>query len=95
MSLELSTFDFIAALHGKPGELDAWLEAHNEAEVRAAILAYGRAQRERCAVVCAETWERKSIRAGVFKNQYESGELDALDVAEQAIRCLPDMEPQL
>lgn len=33
------TDDFLSALHGERGELDAWLESRDEKEVRAAILA--------------------------------------------------------
>lgn len=37
---------FIAALKGGPGEMDAWLEGADEADVRAAILAYSNSEPE-------------------------------------------------
>ena len=40
MNLRLD--DFVAAVKGGPGEMDAWLEVSDEAEVRAHILAYAK-----------------------------------------------------
>lgn len=37
MSIELIGREFLAALNGSAGELDTWLECHNEADVRAAM----------------------------------------------------------
>ncbi|MET3119749.1 hypothetical protein AAKU64_003995 [Undibacterium sp. GrIS 1.8] len=37
MSIEQHLSDFLAALNGSRGELDAWLEVNNESECRAAI----------------------------------------------------------
>ena len=45
---------FLEALNGRRGDLAAWLECNNEAEVRAHVLALVKAEREKCAVV-AET----------------------------------------
>ena len=48
--------DFVKALNGAKGDLDAWLECNNEAECRVAIFAAIEdsvaAERERCAKVC-------------------------------------------
>ena len=38
---------FLAALNGVPGQLDAWLECRDEAEVREAILDYAAAYKKR------------------------------------------------
>ena len=45
---------FSEALNGRRGDLDAWLECNNEAEVRSHVLALVKAEREKCAVI-AET----------------------------------------
>jgi hypothetical protein len=45
---------FFEAVNGRCGDLDAWLECNNEAEVRAHVLALVKAERERFAVI-AET----------------------------------------
>jgi ribonuclease HI len=45
---------FLEALNGKRGDLDAWLECNNEAEVRAHVLALVKAESERCAKLCDE-----------------------------------------
>jgi len=43
---------FLEALNGRRGDLDAWLECNDEAEVRAHVLALVKAERERCASLC-------------------------------------------
>lgn len=43
---------FLEALNGRRGDLDAWLECNNEAEVRAHVLALVNAEREACAAAC-------------------------------------------
>ncbi len=43
---------FLEALNGRRGDLDAWLECNNEAEVRAHVLALVNVEREACAKVC-------------------------------------------
>lgn len=53
-----SLLAFMEALNGKKGDLDAWLECNDEAEVREyARLALAQ-ERERCAQVCDNHAER-------------------------------------
>lgn len=56
MSIENHTREFIAALYGDRGDLDAWLEFNNEAECRLAIIGAIMIDREEC----ANEIERKS-----------------------------------
>lgn len=46
--------EFLKALNGGKGDLDAWLECNNEAECRVAIFGAIAAEREACAKVCEE-----------------------------------------
>lgn len=52
--------EFIKALNGKRGDLDAWLECNNEAECRAAILGAIENEREACAKEAEAAAELKS-----------------------------------
>lgn len=47
-----SLAEFVEAMNGPRGDLDAWLECNDEAEVRAHIMALVDAEREECAVLC-------------------------------------------
>lgn len=49
---------FLEALNGRRGDLDAWLECNNEAEVRAHVLALVKAEREKCAQACEDEANR-------------------------------------
>ena len=49
---------FLEALNGPRGDLDAWLEYKNEAEVRAHVLALVKAEREKCAQACEDEANR-------------------------------------
>jgi hypothetical protein len=44
--------EFLAALHGDQGELDAFLETQSEEEIKELVLTLLRAERERSAKIC-------------------------------------------
>jgi len=64
---------FLEALNGRRGDLDAWLECNNEAEVRAHVLALVNAERERCAMICDKAAERAWSRWDLLALQFDQG----------------------
>ncbi len=75
------TAEFLEAVRGERGELDAWLECNNEAECRAAILGAIEEERERCANRCAKHLKDAADRIapdGKRTNQYDKHMADVL-----------------
>lgn len=60
---------FTEALNGRRGDLDAWLERNNEAEVRAHVLALADQERERSAMKLEVTRAEVSLSAGELSAQ--------------------------
>jgi hypothetical protein len=54
MSIEQHLADFMVALNGERGDLDAWLECNDERECRIAIRAAIEAAKTHCVEVCRE-----------------------------------------
>lgn len=44
--------EFLSALHGKQGELDAFIETKSEKEIKAIVLSLLRDEREKAAKIC-------------------------------------------
>lgn len=61
---ESSVLSFKEALQGKSGELDAWLECNNEAEVRAHILALLMGKQREAAPVDVENLIQTCVPGG-------------------------------
>lgn len=60
---------FLEALNGRRGDLDAWLECKNEAEVRTHVLALAEQERERSAMKLQVTRSDVSLAAGELSAQ--------------------------
>ncbi len=69
---------FLESLHGKPGDLDAWLEVTIEADVRAHVEAAIAAERKRCAKVCDEFSDR--LRSSGCKHEAAAVETVAEEI---------------
>jgi len=64
---------FLDALNGKRGDLDAWLEFNNEAEVREHVLALVKYEREKCAKICDMAAEMAWSRWDLLALQFDQG----------------------
>lgn len=81
------TAEFLEAVRGERGELDAWLECNNEAECRAAILGAIEEERERCAKHLKDAADRIAPD-GKRTNQYDKHMADVLrDKADEIMRA--------
>lgn len=75
--------DFLAAMNGGRGSLDAWLECNNEADCRAAMLGAIELEREACAKVC----EAESVEAELTGHPSDAAYNMAIKHAAAAIRA--------
>ena len=64
---------FLEALNGRPGDLDAWLECNNEAEVRAHVLALVKDEREKWLDANPDCYECQRPRPSDFVQDYQCG----------------------
>ena len=81
MTLQFS--DFISALDGPCGEMDAWLEVNNEEEVREHINAWGRACRAAALEEAAKVCDK---RAGWYEDKLEERMMRSVAAAIRALK---------
>lgn len=69
MTIEQATAEFLAALNGAPGQLDAWLECNNENDVRLVMKGVLQAQRETSAKLLEMSSQELLLMAGEMTAQ--------------------------
>lgn len=79
MSVEKHGQEFLAALNGQPGALDAWLECYNEADVRAAVNYAIELQSIKHSQICEAIALKHQQIDGTYAAGKKAGALECLD----------------